>query len=417
MVVPADWKEVKVADVIVDSFSGPSPTCLERNIQGEEWGVFKTTCSTMEQGWDYTKHKVLPRAFWGMTRSLIEVGDTVITKAGPRHRVGVASYVNRTLDRLIVSGKMIGLRPNKTVVCPPFLALALSSKPTQEFLNQRTTGMAESQVNFENVALLETPLYLPPLKEQEAIAEALSDADAAIESLDALIAKKRDVKQATMQQLLTGRTRLPGFTADWKEVRLGDLGRCLRGVSYKGDSDLSDGDSPTTVRLLRSNNVQNSLIQFNDVQYVNHGCVSDEQILRRNDIVICMANGSKVLVGKTGLYKDSQDTRYTFGAFMGCFRSSSDQAHAIFVRYLFLTKQYQDYISNLLAGSSINNLTPKSIESLLFNVPLLKEQEVIAEALSVMDDELEALTEQVSKLRMVKEGMMQDLLTGKVRLV
>ena len=206
-------------------------------------------------------------------------------------------------------------------------------------------------------------------------------------------------------------------TADWKEVRLGDLGMCLRGVSYKGDSDLSDGDTPTTVRLLRSNNVQNSLIQFNDVQYVNHDCVSDEQILRRDDIVICMANGSKVLVGKTGLYKDSQDARYTFGAFMGCFRSSSDRAHAIFVRYLFLTKQYQDYISNLLAGSSINNLTPKSIESLLSNLPPLKEQEAVAEVLSVMDDELEALTAQVSKLRMVKEGMMQDLLIGKVRLV
>jgi type I restriction enzyme S subunit len=257
---------------------------------------------------------------------------------------------------------------------------------------------------------------VPPLKEQEAIAEALSDADAAIESLDALITKKRDVKQATMQQLLTGRTRLPGFNADWKEVRLGDLGVCLRGVSYKGDSDLSDGDTPKTVRLLRSNNVQNSLIQFNDVQYVNHDCVSDEQILRRDDIVICMANGSKVLVGKTGLYKDSQDARYTFGAFMGCFRSLSDQAHAIFVRYLFLTKQYQDYISNLLAGSSINNLTPKSIESLLFKVPPLKEQEAIAEALSEIDDELEELTKQVTKLRMVKEGMMQDLLTGKVRL-
>jgi type I restriction enzyme S subunit len=124
---------------------------------------------------------------------------------------------------------MIGLRPNKKVVDPPFLALALSSKPTQEFLNQRTTGMAESQVNFENVALLEAPLYLPPLKEQEAIAETLSDADAAIRYLDALIAKKRDVKQATMQQLLTGRTRLPGFTSDWKVAPLGKHAYMLKG--------------------------------------------------------------------------------------------------------------------------------------------------------------------------------------------
>jgi len=260
-------------------------------------------------------------------------------------------------------------------------------------------------------------MRMPPLMEQEAIAETLSDADAAIESLDALIAKKRDVKQAAMQQLLTGRTRLPGFTANWKEVRLGDLGTCIRGVSYKGDSDLSNWDTPTTVRLLRSNNVQNSLIQFNDVQYVNHECVSDAQILRRDDIVICMANGSKALVGKSGLFKGSSGFDYTFGAFMGCFRSSLDRANPLFVRYLLLTKQYQDFISNILAGSSINNLTPKSIESLCFKMPKVKEQEAIAEALSVMDDELETLTEQVLKLRMVKEGMMQDLLTGKVRLV
>jgi type I restriction enzyme S subunit len=352
------------------------------------------------------------RKFSSINRCLAKSGDVLMVMSDlPNGKALAKTYLVSEDNKFAVNQRVCSLSPYKDD--SRFLFYALNRHP---YFLAFDDGV--SQTHLLNRVFLKCELTLPnSVKEQEAIAEALSDADAAIESLDALITKKRDVKQATMQQLLTGRTRLPGFTAAWNEVRLGDLGTCLRGVSYKGDSDLSDGDTPTTVRLLRSNNVQNSLIQFNDVQYVNHDCVSDEQILRRDDIVICMANGSKVLVGKTGLYKDSQDTRYTFGAFMACFRSSSDQAHAIFVRYLFLTKQYQDYISNLLAGSSINNLAPKSIESLLFNVPPVKEQEAIAEVLSAMDDELEALTEQVSKLRMVKEGMMQDLLTGKVRLV
>ncbi len=414
MVAPADWKEVKVADVIIDSFSGPSPTCLERNIQGEEWGVFKTTCSTMEQGWDYTKHKVLPRAFWGMTRSLIEVGDTVITKAGPRHRVGVASYVNRTLDRLIVSGKMIGLRPNKTVVSPPFLALALSSKPTQEFLNQRTTGMAESQVNFENVALLETPLYLPPLKEQEAIAEALSDADAAIESLDALIAKKRDVKQATMQQLLTGRTRLSGFTADWKEVRLGDLGSTFGGLTGKSSKDFGDGNSSFVTFM---NVMSNVVLNNQGTEKVRIGNGERQSQLLEGDVIFNGSSetpeevgfGSVVPINLKGLYLNS----FCFGFR----RKDTKSLDPKFFAYLTRSPLGRDIIRPMAQGSTRYNIAKTNLLNGRFPLPPLKEQDAIAEVLSVMDDELEALTEQVSKLRMVKEGMMQDLLAGKVRLV
>jgi type I restriction enzyme S subunit len=416
VVIPADWKEVRLGDLGVclrgvsykgdsDLSDGDTPKTVRllrsNNVQ-----------NSLIQFNDvqYVNHDCVS------DEQILRRDDIVICMAnGSKVLVGKTGLYKDSQDARYTFGAFMGcFRSLSDQAHAIFVRYLFLTKQYQDYISNLLAG---SSINNLTPKSIESLLFkVPPLKEQEAIAEALSDADAAIESLDALITKKRDVKQATMQQLLTGRTRLPGFNADWKEVRLGDLGVCLRGVSYKGDSDLSDGDTPKTVRLLRSNNVQNSLIQFNDVQYVNHDCVSDEQILRRDDIVICMANGSKVLVGKTGLYKDSQDARYTFGAFMGCFRSLSDQAHAIFVRYLFLTKQYQDYISNLLAGSSINNLTPKSIESLLFKVPPLKEQEAIAEALSEIDDELEELTKQVTKLRMVKEGMMQDLLTGKVRL-
>ena len=386
MVAPADWEEVRLGDHF-----------------DANWGNTAVTKS-----------------------SYVDSGITAYSASGPD---GFVNWHEHNDDGVVISaigalcGKTWLARGKWTPIKNTIWIKSKSKTYSTRFLYHATSnpeiwpsrGAAQPFIALGDVRDLSVPM--PQFREQEAIAEALSAADAAIESLDALIAKKRDVKLAAMQQLLTGRTRLPGFTGDWVEVRLGDLGTCIRGVSYKGDSDLSAWDTPTTVRLLRSNNIQKSLIQFNDVQYVNHECVSDKQILRCDDIVICMANGSKALVGKTGLFKNSSGFHYTFGAFMGCFRSSSDRANALFVRHLFLTNRYQNFISNVLAGSSINNLTPKSIESLSFEVPPLNEQGAIADVLSAMDDELEALIEQVSKLRMVKEGMMHDLLTGKVRLV
>ena len=264
---------------------------------------------------------------------------------------------------------------------------------------------------FKNI-----PMPVPPVPEQRAIAAALSDVDALLDGLDRLIAKKRDLKQAAMQQLLTGQTRLPGFSGEWEVKRLGDAGICLRGVSYKGDSDLSTHDTPNTKRLLRSNNVQKAIVITDEVKYVNASRVSTHQILKRDDILICMANGSKALVGKAGVFSVNNGYEFTFGTFMGCFRTDSTEANSTFVFYLFQTAQYRDYINNLLAGSSINNLSPRSIESLKFSMPPASEQTAIATLLSDMDTELAALQTRRTKTQSLKQAMMQELLTGRIRL-
>jgi type I restriction enzyme, S subunit len=241
--------------------------------------------------------------------------------------------------------------------------------------------------------------------------------DALLDALDRLIAKKRDLKQAAMQQLLTGQTRLPGFHGEWEVKRLGTFGKCLRGVTYQGDSDLSPHDLPKTKRLLRSNNVQNAVVVTGDVQFVNSLRVSDQQLLKPLDILVCMANGSKALVGKAGLFNVTDGHEYTFGAFMACFRTLDLKANPVFVFYLFQTARYREYINNLLAGSSINNLSSTSIESLDFSVPTRAEQDAISSALSDMDAELTALDQRRIKTRALKQAMMQELLTGRTRLV
>ena len=203
-----EWEGAKVQEVIAGFFCGPSPTCEERNIHDGEWGVLKTTAATKEKGWDWTKHKTLPRVFWNKPNLELKKGDVIVTKAGPRHRVGIAVWVDYVPPRIIVSGKMIGLRPRPDKIVPLMLAAAISARGAQGYLDQRTTGMAESQVNFENTALLEAPIRIPRIEEQNAIAEVLTEMDAELVALERRREKTRALKQAMMQELLTGRTRL-----------------------------------------------------------------------------------------------------------------------------------------------------------------------------------------------------------------
>jgi type I restriction enzyme, S subunit len=203
------WQEITVGEVISRHFCGPSPTCEERNVaDAEEWGVLKTTAVTWEAGWDWTKHKTLPKAYWNQPQLEIKAGDVIVTKAGPRHRVGVAAWVDACPRRIIVSGKMIALRPDQKKAVPLMLASAISEPTTQTFLDQRTTGMAESQVNFENGALLRTPIRLPQIEEQIAIASIITDMSDEIAVLESKLSKARQLKDGMTQSLLTGAIRL-----------------------------------------------------------------------------------------------------------------------------------------------------------------------------------------------------------------
>ncbi len=284
----------------------------------------------------------------------------------------------------------------------------------QNIIYNAQAGGAQPHVHATDLMPLQ--VHLPPLREQRAISEVLSDVDALLTALEALIAKKRDIKKATMQQLLTGKTRLPGFTRPWETKRLGDLGRCLRGVSYNPETDLSSYDKDSTVRLLRSNNIQNAVVILADFQYVEARKVSELQIMQADDILVCMANGSRELVGKTGLFRVKDGYTYTFGAFMGCFRVEPSIAEPCFVFYLCQTQEFRNFINLALAGSSINNLKPSAVESAELQIPDREEQRAIADVLSDMDAEIAALEKRLEKTRDIKQAMMQELLTGQVRL-
>lgn len=206
------------------------------------------------------------------------------------------------------------------------------------------------------------------------------------------------------------------YPSDWKVAKLGEVANCLRGVGYSADNDLYCSESEHTIRLLRSNNILDGEFLDEDVQYVNRRCASDEQILVKGDIMVCMANGSKLLVGKSCLFRKEFHIPYTFGAFMSCVRIKADAANPLFVSYLLKSEQYWRSIGLALAGSSINNLNKNHILDLSFAFPPLPEQKRIAKALDDVDRLIENLGKRIAKKRLIKKGIAQELLTGKKRL-
>jgi len=139
--------------------------------------------------------------------------------------------------------------------------------------------------------------------------------------------------------------------------------------------------------------------------------------MQTDDVLICTASGSKDVVGKSARFHIDDGFKYTFGAFMACFRTDHGSANPTFVFYLFHTGRYRAHLAVALAGSSINNLRPADIEACEFRMPERAEQEAIATVLSDMDVEIATLEARRDKARAIKQGMMQQLLTGRVRLL
>lgn len=352
-----------------------------------------------------------------VTTTRLRDGDLVVADASEdEDGVGKSVEIRNLGATEAISGlHTFLLRPKDNRVQDGYRAYLLECGPAKEQMRRLATGLKVFGISKQSIG--DVHVLLPPVNEQRAIAEALSDVDGLLAELEALIAKKRAIKQAAVQQLLTGRSRLVGFSGEWETKRLGDTGGCLRGVSYDPTTDLSSNEKDSTVRLLRSNNIQDAVVTPIDVHYVEARMVSECQVMQLNDILVCMANGSKELIGKAGLFRIQDGYTYTFGAFMGCFRIEPTIADPRFVFYLFQTCEFRDLIGLILAGSSINNLKPSDIESAEFQFPDRNEQHAIAGVLSDIDTEIAGLERRRDKTFLVKRGMMQRLLTGRVRMV
>ena len=255
---------------------------------------------------------------------------------------------------------------------------------------------------------------LPPKSEQEAIAEALSDADALIESLEQLLAKKRLIKQGAMQELLTGKRRLPGFSGGWKTSRLGDTATVKARIGWQGlktSEYLDDGE----YFLVTGTEFSDGYVSWDDCHYVSENRFrQDLNIQLRTSDVLVTKDGT---IGKIAIVKELPlPATLNSGVFV--IRPIGGAYHPGFFYYLMTSVQFLDFLKKLSAGSTINHLYQKDIVNFQFSAPqTTQEQNEIYEVLSDFDSEILELNLKHTKARAIKQGMMQELLTGRIRLV
>ena len=261
-------------------------------------------------------------------------------------------------------------------------------------------GIRATELRELNVPILSFP-------EQEAIASALGDADALIESLERLVAKKRDVKQGAMQELLTARRRLPGFTGKWELHQLGEIAAFFKGRGLSKSALDPFGETPC--------------IHYGEL-FTQYPETIQRTISRTNSLEPSFRSmGYDVLmptsdVTPRGLAKASCITidGVILGGDILVIRPDSTQVFGPFLSYVIRREASQ--VLQLVTGTTVFHLYPSDMKKFAFLLPPLAEQKAIVATLSDLGAELEALEAKLSKAQAIKQGMMQELLTGRIRL-
>ncbi len=276
-------------------------------------------------------------------------------------------------------------------------------------LNQYSESSAQPGLSVSKLLVLQ--VACPPTKaEQEAIAEVLSEADAHIESLEQLIAKKRQIKQGAMQELLTGKRRLPGFNGEWKITKLGELGSFYKGSGVKKDDSLS-GDIPC-VRYGEIYTKHNNYIQ-DFFSWISKEVAITATLLKSGDILFAGSGETKEEIGKCVAF--IHDIEAYAGGDIVIFRPA--QANSLFLGFLLNTTPVNKQKSSRGQGDAVVHIGANALSMVEICLPSFTEQTAIATILTDMDTELITLETKLSKARHLKQGMMQELLAGRIRLI
>ena len=316
--------------------------------------------------------------------------------------VGPVALLNTKDEYVILSTSLTYYRCNLTKVDNHYLVQYMSSPA---FTRQYERIMKQTTRNqLPITAQRDFYFVLPPLPEQRKIAKILSTWDKAISNTERLIDNSKQQKKALMQQLLTGKKRFAGFTKDWKQIHLGDIGKCITGLTYKPSDTVDDG-----VLVLRSSNIQDSKLDFEDNVFVNAN-LKVKSKTQENDILVCVRNGSKNLIGKSTLIK-GRAIGQAHGAFMTLFRGK----YPLYVSQLFQSNEFFRQV-NMNLGATINSINTSALHKFKFSIPT-DENEInaIAACLSNAEKEIEVLQQQLADLKLEKKALMQQLLTGKRR--
>jgi type I restriction enzyme S subunit len=336
----------------------------------------------------------------------LDVDDAALTKEddilicvrnGSKRLIGKSTIINKNLPKSTHGAFMTVFRGESNKFISHWFHSSIYYKEVHKNL-----GATINSINGSNLKKFKTIFPLKP--EQQKIAAFLTAVDTKIEQLSKKQELLGEYKKGLMQQIFSQVIRFKADDGcdfpDWEEKKLGGIGSFYRGHTYNSTNVKNNG-----LLVLRSSNIKNDkLVLDKDLQFVDKIC-SDKISLRTDDIVICMANGSKHLVGKSGVYYGDYDNKLTVGAFCSIFRTDNKLS-----KYILQTVQYKRYLHILLAGTNINNLKNSELAELKFNLPVsINEQTKIANFLSSIDSKIEQVSKQLVESKQFKKALLQQM--------
>ena len=309
-------------------------------------------------------------------------------------------------DDVVLGGDVLVIRTDAALISGTFLSYVIRREESQVLRLVNGTTV----FHLYGTDMKKFTFKIPPtFAEQQAIIDVLSDMDAEVAAIEALRDKKHDLKQAAMQQLLTGQTRLPGFHDEWEVKRLDMVADVLKGSGLSKSQTTSSGVRPC--------------ILYGEL-FTAYGRIIADVVGRTNSIDGCNSQQGDVLMPgsttTTGSDLAIASALFVDGVALGgdiiIIRRKDDSYDSVFLAN-YLTHAKKQEIAEFTQGITIHHLYGKNMRCLSLDLPHLSEQTAIADVLSDMDAELAALEARRDKTRNLKQAMMQELLTGKTRLV
>jgi type I restriction enzyme S subunit len=410
-VIPEDWGVYKVSEQF-DIQLGKMLDA-EKNI-----GIHKPYIGNRSVQWnriDATELPTMAMSAVDLQRYRLNKGDLLVCEGG---EVGRAAIWDGQIAECYYQKALHRLRPIRgfdTRLMVGLLRYWVDHGYLMNFVSQ--TSIAHlTREKFADV-----PMAVPSCDEQSAIATALSDVDALLAKIDQLIAKKRDLKQAAMQQLLTGQTRLPGFSGEWEVKRLGDL------FAFSGGHTASrDQLSNSGCCYLHYGDIHKSIKTFIDLEAeyldipkltVRLRDVPPSSMLKNGDVVFVDASEDDEGTSRHVVVVNPLGQPYISGLHTIVAKAKGDFLDNGFKRFCFQTRSIKQQFQFFAVGTKVSGISKTSIAKIELSFPPLAEQTAIATVLSDMDAELAALETRRDKTRALKQGMMQALLTGRIRLI
>ncbi len=407
-VIPEDW-EVKQLKSMLDKNPTYGINAAAVALTGELPTYIRITDITDEGYFDYTKRVGVNHPL--SSNYYLEAGDIVFARTGAS--VGKSYMYNLNDGKLVYAGFLIKIRPDIGKLLPVYLAQYTKTQMYWNWVNVVSMRSGQPGINGKEYGQLSIPMP-PTIEEQKAIATALSDADELIQSLEKLIAKKRAIKQGAMQELLKPKE-------GWTTKKLGEIFNFSGGYSATREKLVSEGYC-----YLHYGDIHGSKTTYIDVkeEYSNIPKlpielkkISRKSMLNDGDVVFVDASEDDEGTSRHIVIKNSSEIPFISGLHTIVAKSKDDSINNEYKRYCFQSIHIKNQFKFYAVGTKVSGISKVSIAKIEIKFPAIEEQTAIASILSDMDAEITALEAKLEKYKKIKHGMMQNLLTGKIRLV